>query len=469
MAALAFLAFRSGRSKDLEIIGLRHQLAVPHSATTTGPCSARSQLNFPGPRLVEVEPWDLLREACRRAAQELPRFAMRSRFPDTETMGGDGMSDVSEVGVRLTRAELDQASHAPGEIYASPEILRREIDEYFKRAWLYVGRVEELAEPGDYMALRLVGEPVLISRDRDGQLHANYNMCAHRGVEIAYGSGNKKAFSCPYHGWVYGLDGKLKGAAYMEDTQGFDLADCSLPPMKIDVWRGNIFINFDNDAEPLADAMAAIDEEFSFLGWEKCRLGNKIEIDLACNWKFVHENLMDFYHVGVLHAGSFGAGFKFEPDMVETRDGGGLSLFYQAGPPTPGAEPLLGKMPWLEDRDHSFACTSFSAPNLTFFGRIDCIRPMVAWPIDEGHTKVIVYHLFPEEFFDRPDIDETLKIYRDFQILVFEEDRLMIESMQLAMSSSAYVPGRMSTLEKGIHNFLNGYLDRVLPADGASA
>ena len=360
-----------------------------------------------------------------------------------------------------TRVDLPLARHAPGAVYSSPEILCREIDEYFMRDWLYVGRVEELANPGDYMALRLVGEPVVLSRDRDGELHASYNMCAHRGVEVAYGSGNAKAFSCPYHGWVYRLDGQLSGAAYMADSEGFDPANCGLTPIRIDVWRGNIFINFDPQAGPLADAVAGLEAEFSFLGWEKCRLGNRIEIDLACNWKFIHENLMDFYHVGVLHANSFGKGFKFEPDNVDIKPDSGLSIFYDAGPPTPGAEPLLGKMPWLQDRPHSFACTSYSTPNLTFFGRIDCIRPMVAWPIDEANTKVIVYQLFPEEFFERPDFDDLMQIYRDYQILVLEEDRLMIESMQLAMNSNAYRPGRMSTLEKGIHNFLNGYLDRV--------
>jgi len=164
---------------------------------------------------------------------------------------GGAISDSSEVDPAGTRVALDQATHAPGAIYASPEIFRREVAEYFKREWLYVGRVEELAEPGDFMALRLVGEPVLLSRDRDGGLHANYNMCFHRGVEVAYGSGNLKAFSCPYHGWVYGLDGQLKGAAYMTETKDFDVADCALTPLRLDVWRGNIFINFDPDAKPL--------------------------------------------------------------------------------------------------------------------------------------------------------------------------------------------------------------------------
>jgi Rieske 2Fe-2S family protein len=195
---------------------------------------------------------------------------------------------------------------------------------------------------------------------------------------------------------------------------------------------------------------------------EDCRLGNRIVLDVACNWKFVHENLMDFYHVGVLHAKTFGAKFAWTDDNVHLKPGGGLSIFYAAGPPTPGAEPLLGKMPWLEDRPVSFACTGFLAPNCTLFGRIDCVRMMVAWPEGPGRSRTVIYHLFPEAFFDRPGFAETLAVYRDYQLQVLEEDRSMIESMQLAMASPAYRPGRMSTLEKPLHHYLNGYLDRVL-------
>jgi uncharacterized membrane protein len=119
-------------------------------------------------------------------------------------------------------------------------------------------------------------------------------------------------------------------------------------------------------------------------------------------------------------------------------------------------------MPWLADRPVSFACTGFLAPNCTLFGRIDCVRVMVAWPEGPGRSRTVIYHLFPEAFFDRPGFAETLAVYRDYQIQVLEEDRSMIESMQLAMTSPAYRPSRMSTLEKPLHHYLNGYLDRVL-------
>ncbi len=359
------------------------------------------------------------------------------------------------------RQPLPRASHAPGEIYASPEIFRREMDDIFLQDWLYIGRVEELAERYDYMALRLVGQPVIVARDKDGELHASYNMCAHRGVEVASGSGNTKSFKCPYHGWVYDHSGQLTGAAYTKDLEGFDVADCRLKPVQLEVWRGNIFINFSDHPQPFADFIAEFEKDFAFLRMDDCRLGNKMELEVACNWKFIPENLMDFYHVGVLHAGSFGKRFSWTEDNVQLKDKGGISLFYQAGPLTPGGEPLLGKMPWLEDEDYTFACTGFLPPNLTMFGRIECSRFIVTWPLDVDRTKVIIYQLYPEEFHSRPDFAEKMKIYRDFNLFVLEEDQSMIESMQRAMSSPVYQPGRFADLEKGLHHFLNGYLDRM--------
>ncbi|HKU95798.1 MAG TPA: aromatic ring-hydroxylating dioxygenase subunit alpha [Vineibacter sp.] len=367
-----------------------------------------------------------------------------------------------------TRQVLNRALHAPGEIYASPEVLRREIQEYFMRDWLYVARVEELANPGDYMALRPAGEPIIVSRDRTGQLHAFYNMCIHRGVQVAHGSGNARSFRCPYHGWGYDLSGRLTGATFMKESEGFDPVGCRMRPLLLDVWRGNIFVNFDVQARPLAEFIAEFEKEFAMLGMENCRLGNKIEIEVECNWKFVHENLMDFYHVRVLHAKTFGAKFSWTNDNVTLKPDGGLSIWYDAGPPTPGAEPLLGKMPWLADKPDSFACTGFLAPNFTIFGRIDCVRPMIAWPLSVDRTRLIIYQLFPESFFERADFQHKLKIYRDYQVQVLEEDRTMIESMQKAMSSPAYVPGRMSVLEKPLHNFLNGYIERIFGAREAA-
>ena len=364
-------------------------------------------------------------------------------------------------GLEASRRPIEKALHAPGYVYSAPEVLAREKEAFFMRDWLFVGRVEELAEPGDYMTWRILGEPIIVARDRDGSLGAFYNMCAHRGVEVAQGKGNTRNFKCPYHGWVYDLSGRLKGAAYMEDAESFDPATCRMKALALEVWLGNIFISFNPEPPPIDVFLREFAADFECLRMGDCRLGNRITLDLDCNWKFVSENLMDFYHVGTLHAGTFGASFSWEEENVHLKERGGLTIWYEAGPPTPKAEPLLGKMPWLEDKEHSFACTGFLAPNLTLFGRIDCVRPMVVWPQSVDRCQAIIYHLFPEEFFDRPGFEETCRIYRDYQITVLEEDRGMMESLQAAMSTRGYQPGPMSTLETPIHNYLKGHMDRI--------
>ena len=368
--------------------------------------------------------------------------------------------------VAAVRRPLAEASHAPGALYSSPDIYAAEVDRMFRRDWLFVGRIEELPNPGDFTTMRIAGEPIIVARAQDGQLHAFYNMCVHRGVEVAEGCGHTRVFRCPYHGWTYDLDGRLTGAGYMKESAGFDASRERLTPLRLDIWRRNIFVTFDPEARPLAEHVTEFEKDFAFLGMEHCRLGNRIVLDLACNWKFVSENLMDFYHVGVLHAKTFGARFGWTDDNVHLKPRGGIAIFYDAGPPTPGAEPLLGKMPWFEDRPVSFACTGFLPPNCTLFGRVDCVRFMVAWPDGPHRSRTIIYQLFPEAFFERPGFRDTLRIYHDYQLQILEEDRSMIESMQIAMASPAYRPGRMSVLEKPLHHYLNGYLDRILPEPG---
>ena len=97
--------------------------------------------------------------------------------------------------------------------------------------WLCVGRMEEIENPGDYIALRLLDEPIILARDNDGNVGAFANVCRHRGVEVASGSGNTQEFSCPYHGWLYDLQGNLVGAPYMKEAEGFDPTSCQLTPL----------------------------------------------------------------------------------------------------------------------------------------------------------------------------------------------------------------------------------------------
>ena len=369
-----------------------------------------------------------------------------------------------------TRRPLHQARHVPGHIYTSPEILALEKEHIFLRDWLCVARVEEIANPGDYMTLRILEEPVLLTRSADGAIHAMANVCRHRGVEIAAGSGNLKEFSCPYHGWTYGLDGQLIGAPYMKEAEGFDPKTCRLAPLRSDVWAGWVFINFDPDAKPLADFVADFDQDFARLHQERCRFAAKIPLELDCNWKLTVENLMDAYHFQVLHAATFGnyVGTEDKQDNLgdrypfNMRKNGGFSAFYNAYAMTPEGKSLFGPMPWMPQDTDIFGCIGYLAPNMHMFARCDNVHPFVIWPLGESRSQVMVYSLFPEEFFDQPDFAEKAEKYHGVLEQVVEEDRAMVRSLQINLATDHFRPGRMSKLERPVYHFLNYTLDRIL-------
>jgi Rieske 2Fe-2S family protein len=360
-----------------------------------------------------------------------------------------------------TRAPLRRARHAPPEIYADPAYLARDKERIFMRDWLLVARVEQLAQPGDFLTLRILDEPVLLTRDETGALNAFANLCLHRGVEVAQGSGNAQRFSCPYHGWTYALDGRLAGAPLMKGHEGFDPASCRLRPLHLGEWGGNVFISFAAAPQRFEDFVAPFQAEFGFLQQERCRLASVIPIDLDCNWKFAVENLLDIYHVRVLHTKTFGAQFAAEAKDVNLGPNGVVTYFYKAGASAPDGTSLFGRMPWIAERGDDFACTLRLPPNTHLFGRCDGMRWLTIWPLAVDRCRIVCYHLFPAEHFSLPDFEARRQVYVDYQITVLEEDRPMVVSLQRAMRSRNFRPGPMAGLEATIHHVLNDYLDRI--------
>ena len=367
------------------------------------------------------------------------------------------------AGLGATRAPLSRAHHLPGYLYTSPEVWRLEKERIFMKDWLCVARVEEVETPGDFMTFDVMGDPIVVTRDEDGTLNAFSNLCRHRGVEVAQGSGNTKEFSCPYHGWLYDLNGRLTGAPFMKDTEGFDPKSCRLRPLRVDVWAGWVFVNFDAEAGPLADFVAPFENGMGFLHQEELRMADKLVFELACNWKLVIENSMDFYHVSAVHADTFGTVTITDYHaLLEER--GGFSVEYRAKPHTYDGKLVFGKMPAIADKPEDFAMSGYLAPNMHLFARIENMRPVVNWPLAIGRTKLIYYILFPKQWFERPDFADGVKKYHDFYSQVVVEDAPMMEALQRAMSSKRFEPGPMSIQEEVIHNGIIHRLDQTFGA-----
>ncbi len=360
-----------------------------------------------------------------------------------------------------THRPVEAARHAPAEIYTSPELFRLEKEQIFMRDWLAVGREEEIPNAGDYTALRILDEPVLLVRDKQGRINAFANICLHRGVEICTGTGNKRALNCPFHGWTYDLSGKLIGAPLMRESENFDFDTCRLPAIRCELWKGWIFITFDKDAPPLAKHVATLEQDFGYLRQEDCRLAVKTVCEVDCNWKIVVENFIDFYHVNVVHTTTNGRDFTKEAYKFSPRPRGGYVAEYNSGPSTFSKKPVFGRMPWMEDKPESYSVSGLLAPNFTLFGRVDDVHPYVTWPLSLTKSRVIVYTLLPRIYFDQPGFAEKVEAYREFQQRVLSEDAEMLRSLQNGLGSRNFVPGRMANLERGVQHVLNGYLDRI--------
>src|SRR5579864_1348448 len=106
-------------------------------------------------------------------------------------------------------------------LFTDPEIYRWELERLFTRAWIVLAHESEVPNPGDYVSRSIGQDPVIVSRDQDGAVHVLLNVCAHRGMQVCRAEyGHTSTFRCPYHGWVYGLDGSLKGVPAEKEIYG---------------------------------------------------------------------------------------------------------------------------------------------------------------------------------------------------------------------------------------------------------
>ena len=142
--------------------------------------------------------------------------------------------------------------------YSDPELTARERERIFARAWQYVGHLGELGDGAGYLAARVGDIPIIVTRDREGQLRAFLNVCRHRGSVLATGAAARETLQCRYHAWTYGLDGALKAAPRSGREPGFDCEGISLRPAAVGAWGPFLFANPDPEAALLDDVLAGL-------------------------------------------------------------------------------------------------------------------------------------------------------------------------------------------------------------------
>ena len=190
------------------------------------------------------------------------------------------------------------------ESYISPDFAAAEYEHMWSKVWQWACHVDHIPEAGDYFVYDVGDLSSLIVRTTDGSINAYYNACMHRGTQLKQpGScGFSKDFRCPFHGWTWSLEGQLVDLPGAWDFPHVSDGSHHLPEMKVDVWEGFVFINFDQEAEPLQDYLGVLPDHWKEWDLAGRYIETHVRKHLPCNWKAAAEAFIEAYHVRETHS-----------------------------------------------------------------------------------------------------------------------------------------------------------------------
>lgn len=204
-------------------------------------------------------------------------------------------------------APIERAICLPNAAYTSETFLEHERSDIFDPQWTFVAVGARLPKRGDVLPVTVAGRPLLLTRDRDGSVHAFHNVCRHRGLKLVeQGKSGCATLVCPYHAWTYALSGELKktphfGGPECHHLEGFDRDQYGLMSVRCDIWNDLIFVNLSGDAPPLADIMAPMAAHWADYDLSMLRHAGSATFAVDTNWKLAIENFLESYHLPWTH------------------------------------------------------------------------------------------------------------------------------------------------------------------------
>jgi len=198
-------------------------------------------------------------------------------------------------------ASRSHSLHA--DCYRDPLFEKIDKTEIFHKSWQFLCHEEKLRESGAYVATDIQGQSIVACRDKAGHLRAFYNVCKHRGHELLRGAGRINAIACPYHAWVYSLDGKLASARRSELIENFNKDAICLDQIHIETFCNLVFVNLDPSAQSLMDQSGGLSSEIRNYAPDLATLthAHTLTYEVNANWKAVVDNFLECYHCPVAH------------------------------------------------------------------------------------------------------------------------------------------------------------------------
>jgi len=341
----------------------------------------------------------------------------------------------------------------PREAYLAPEHFAREKERIFCREWVCVGREEELGVPGDYVVKDVVGESILIVRTRDG-LRAHYNDCRHRGSQLVPECGTGRfagGIRCPYHSWTYTLEGELRTAPFLEESDGLALSELSLHRVGVDTWGGFMFVQLTPvEAEArgltLAAQLGAVPDRLRRYPLAELRVARRIAYEVQANWKVMLENYNECYHCGPVH-----------PELCRLvpafKQRGGSELDWERGIPhrdgawTFTASGTTNRLPFegLDEDERIRHKGELVYPNFLLSLSAEHVAAFLVFPHGPDRTTIVTEFLFHPSEIAKADFDPVDAV--EFWDLVNRQDWAICESVQRGMTSRVFQSGYYAPME----------------------
>src|SRR5579875_3450390 len=343
---------------------------------------------------------------------------------------------------------LSRALTIPSKWYTDAAFLETEKQRIFWHTWQPVGHASKVAQPGCYLAAEIAGEPCAIVRGSDGILRAFSNVCRHRASTILEGNGCAKSLRCPYHNWIYSLDGQLLAAPEFDGVENWKQSDVHLPPMQVEQWGPFVFVNVDSQAPPLNEIMGDIPEQVAAIGCpiQQLHLSQRRDYLIRCNWKVYIDNYLEGYHLPAAHPSLFRE-LDYNAYRVDTFRYYS-SQYAPIRPPRPGRQEAR-RYSANDAGNRSLYFWIF--PNFMLNVYPDNLSSNIILPV--GHDQTLtIFEWFTYSSGEQPaDVaPETVAFSDEIQ----QEDIRICENVQKGLASRTYDRGRYSVKrENGVHHF----------------
>jgi glycine betaine catabolism A len=346
---------------------------------------------------------------------------------------------------------LETARTLPGEAYASPEVFAWERRHFLEGSWACVGRATDLSRPGDQRAIQVGSIGVLLLRGAVGALRGFFNVCRHRGHELMEtgAARNARGLKCPYHGWVYGLEGECRATPRF-DADDLDPAEFPLVPVAVEDRWGWLFVNVSGDAGPIDEHLGNLWMAVADYSPERLVEAARHEYEIAANWKIVIENYLECYHCSSIHPELCKvtppeAWIQYPEESSGVWIGGGMPLRDHAATMSLTGESFGVPIPSVPEARLREVGYIAMLPNLLISPHPDYLMTHRLVPLSEARTWIECTWLFPPEALERPGFSPDYAA--EFWDITNWEDWRACESVQRNVSSPGFRQGPISPWE----------------------